>query len=187
MTDSLRYPTRIWFSEEDEGYIAVVPDLPGCSAFGETQEEALAELKDAINAWIGAAQKAGNPVPAPSRQPVDDLPSGKILLRLPKTLHAQLLERAAREATSLNTCLVMLLSKSLEVSQASVGGQAKDLDQFVQLPGTAFRKLASHQILVFERAMATEEVRTVTRGGSTLNLVTLPANKPVVYLEDDNG
>ncbi|NQS89082.1 type II toxin-antitoxin system HicB family antitoxin [Patescibacteria group bacterium] len=39
----------IFYSEEDEGYITVVPELPGCSAFGETEEEALREIKVAID------------------------------------------------------------------------------------------------------------------------------------------
>ena len=59
------YPVRAFFSEEDEGFIAVAPDLPGSSAFGETEEEALAELAQAIPAWISACRAAGNPVPAP--------------------------------------------------------------------------------------------------------------------------
>jgi len=43
-----KYTIGIFFSEEDEGYIAVVPELPGCSAFGETEEEALQEIKVAL-------------------------------------------------------------------------------------------------------------------------------------------
>ena len=43
----------------EAGYIAIAPDLPGCSAFGATQEEALAELQVAIDVWRGAAAKAG--------------------------------------------------------------------------------------------------------------------------------
>lgn len=43
-----RYTIGIFYSEEDEGYIAVVPELPGCSAFGETEEEALKEVKVAM-------------------------------------------------------------------------------------------------------------------------------------------
>jgi predicted RNase H-like HicB family nuclease len=45
--------------EEDEGFIAIAPDLTGCSAFGETEQESLSELDDAIIAWISAAQAAG--------------------------------------------------------------------------------------------------------------------------------
>ncbi len=42
---------KFFYSEEDEGYIAVVSELPGCSAFGETEEEALKEIKVAIELW----------------------------------------------------------------------------------------------------------------------------------------
>jgi predicted RNase H-like HicB family nuclease len=67
LNEAQRYPAQVFFSEEDEGFIAVAPDLPGCSAFGDTQEQALAELRDAIVAWQLAAERAGNPIPAPSR------------------------------------------------------------------------------------------------------------------------
>lgn len=53
---------NIFYSEEDEGYIAVVPELPGCSAFGETEEETLKEIKTAMELWIEAAkEECGNP------------------------------------------------------------------------------------------------------------------------------
>ncbi len=52
-----RYAIEIFYSEEDEGYIAVVPGLPGCSAFGETEEEALKEVKTAMELWIEATKK----------------------------------------------------------------------------------------------------------------------------------
>jgi predicted RNase H-like HicB family nuclease len=42
--------------EDDDGYIAVVPDLPGCSAFGETSEEALKEIRTALSSWIETAR-----------------------------------------------------------------------------------------------------------------------------------
>ncbi len=52
----------IFYSEEDEGYISVVPELPGCSAFGETEEEALKEIKVAIELWIEGAKKEGKEI-----------------------------------------------------------------------------------------------------------------------------
>jgi predicted RNase H-like HicB family nuclease len=60
------YPIEIFWSDEDDGFVAVARDLPGCSAFGVTREEALREIEDAIEAWIGAAERAGNPVPEPT-------------------------------------------------------------------------------------------------------------------------
>jgi len=63
---ALHYPAEVFWSDEDEGWIAVAPNLPGCSAFGESRPEALAELESAIEAWIEAARAAGNAIPAPS-------------------------------------------------------------------------------------------------------------------------
>jgi predicted RNase H-like HicB family nuclease len=107
VTDLSRYPSRIFWSEEDEGFIAEAADLPGCSAFGETAEEAIRELEDAKAAWIEAARAAGNPIPAPSTQ---IQASGKVLLRMPKNLHAHLAHSAAREHVSLNQYIVSVLS-----------------------------------------------------------------------------
>lgn len=64
------YHINIFYSEEDEGYIADIPDLSGCSAFGETPEEALQEVQIAKQAWLAAARDAGKPIPAPRYRPV---------------------------------------------------------------------------------------------------------------------
>ncbi len=50
-----KYAIEIFYSEEDEGYIAVAPELPECSAFGETEEEALKEIKVAIDLLLATA------------------------------------------------------------------------------------------------------------------------------------
>lgn len=61
------YAAEVFWSEDDAGWIAIAPDLPGCSAFGLTPPEALAELEPAMEAWIEAHKAAGNPIPEPSR------------------------------------------------------------------------------------------------------------------------
>jgi predicted RNase H-like HicB family nuclease len=63
------YHINIFYSEEDEGYIADIPDLDSCSAFGNTPEEALAEVEKAKEAWLEAARDAGKPVPPPQYRP----------------------------------------------------------------------------------------------------------------------
>lgn len=50
-----KYPIEVFWSDEDEGYTAVVPDLSGCSAWGETEVEAIRDAHAAIAAWIKAA------------------------------------------------------------------------------------------------------------------------------------
>jgi len=66
------YHINIFYSEEDAGYIADIPDLDACSAFGNTADEALTEVERAKTAWITAtaAQAAGKPVPEPRYRPV---------------------------------------------------------------------------------------------------------------------
>ena len=63
------YHINIFYSEEDGGYIADIPDLEHCSAFGETPEEALSQVEIAKEAWIETARQAGKPVPAPRYRP----------------------------------------------------------------------------------------------------------------------
>ena len=55
-------------AEDGGGFIATVPDLPGCMSDGETPQEALANVDDAIRTWIEAAQDLGHSIPAPSRR-----------------------------------------------------------------------------------------------------------------------
>jgi len=64
------YHINIFYSESDGGYIADIPDLASCSAFGSSPEEALAEVEKAKAAWLEAAREAGKPVPEPRYRPV---------------------------------------------------------------------------------------------------------------------
>ncbi len=64
------YHINIFYSEEDGGYIADIPDLEACSAFGETPAEALAEVETAKVAWLEAARTEGKPIPEPQYRPV---------------------------------------------------------------------------------------------------------------------
>lgn len=63
------YPIVVYYTEEDGGYFSVVPDLPGCTAHGETAEQALREAQMAQALWLEAAQDRGWPIPTPSRHP----------------------------------------------------------------------------------------------------------------------
>ena len=67
-----KYAIEIFYSEEDGGYIAVVPELAGCSAFGETEKAALKNVMIAMELWLETAKKEGREIPQPA---------GKELLR----------------------------------------------------------------------------------------------------------
>jgi len=64
------YFISIFFSDEDGGYIADIPDLHYCSAFGSTPDEALREVQIAKQAWLEAAMASGKPIPEPRYRPV---------------------------------------------------------------------------------------------------------------------
>lgn len=63
------YHINIFYSEQDGGYIADIPDLKACSAFGKTAAEALAEVESAREAWLEAARAEGRPIPEPRYKP----------------------------------------------------------------------------------------------------------------------
>jgi predicted RNase H-like HicB family nuclease len=72
MSDKLEYPVLIepLSPEDGGGFLATVPDLPGCASDGETAEEALANVRDAVAEWIDEARALGRPIPEPSRRHV---------------------------------------------------------------------------------------------------------------------
>jgi predicted RNase H-like HicB family nuclease len=60
-----RYEIIIYWSNEDQAFISEVPELPGCMAHGGTHEEALANIKSAMELWIKTAKEFNDPIPAP--------------------------------------------------------------------------------------------------------------------------
>lgn len=64
------YHVNIFYSDEDGGYIADIPDLEACSAFGTTRTEALEEVEKAKAAWLESAEAEGKPIPEPRYRPL---------------------------------------------------------------------------------------------------------------------
>lgn len=104
------YPVEIHYSAEDEGFLATFPDLPGCSAWGATEAEALDESHAAAAAWLKTCKAAGNPIPAPSNPANEADFSGRFVMRIPKRLHADLSRGARRQGVSLNQYVLYLLA-----------------------------------------------------------------------------
>ncbi|MGH9898703.1 MAG: type II toxin-antitoxin system HicB family antitoxin [Pyrinomonadaceae bacterium] len=63
-----RYEIIIYWSHEDQVFVAEVPELPGCMAHGNNQQEALSNANEAIQLWIDTAQEFGDPIPQPKEQ-----------------------------------------------------------------------------------------------------------------------
>jgi len=96
--------------DPDGGYTASIHEFPGCFAEGETADEALTELNAAATAWVAAALESGHRVP----EPIDASDhSGKIALRVPRTLHRMAAERAVMEGVSVNQLLVTAVANFL--------------------------------------------------------------------------
>ncbi len=65
---SRKYPLEFFWSDSDEAYICIAPDLPGCSAVGDTAQEAAKEMETAMRLWIDAAMSMGRQLPEPTRK-----------------------------------------------------------------------------------------------------------------------
>ncbi len=101
---SNKYKFNLSWSDEDEGYIAVCPEFPGLSGFGETAEDALSEAKTALGLFIESYDANGIALPEPEKVKSH---SGQIRLRLPKSLHANAARLAAEDGVSLNDYLTL--------------------------------------------------------------------------------
>lgn len=107
---SLPYRFEIIPAEEG-GYVGIVPDLPGCITQGETIEEIVHMVNDAKRAWIETAIEEGVDIPEPTVH--DEDYSGKFVVRVPKSLHRDLVRKAKEENVSLNQLTTYLLSSSI--------------------------------------------------------------------------
>ena len=95
---------------EDNTYFIKVKELPGCMSEGDTLEEAYKMINDAIMSWIEVALEEGDNIPLPENMD-DKTYSGKILVRVPKRIHRELIIHAKDNNISLNSYSNSVLSK----------------------------------------------------------------------------
>lgn len=102
----IQYFIRIFWSDEDECYVAEVPELKGCSGLGETPDDALSEAVKSIRNWLQVAKKEGISVPKPiSRSRVS-----RLNLRLPSDVIDQIKREAKENDMSINQYLLWRLA-----------------------------------------------------------------------------
>jgi predicted RNase H-like HicB family nuclease len=105
-------------SEDDGGgWLVEVPELPGCMTDGETLEEALSSIDNAIDSWINTAKEKGRVIPNPRLRKNEDEYSGKLMIRIPKKLHRDLSNKSDEEGISLNQLISFYLTKGLYSSE----------------------------------------------------------------------
>lgn len=103
---SLNYPMEI--VEDDGRFVVSILDLPGCVSYGDSPEEALANLKATKHLWLKGALESGKTIVEPSM--VEDF-SGKFVLRIPRSLHHALDREARKQGVSLNMYIAHVLSE----------------------------------------------------------------------------
>ncbi len=114
---------RVLIPEDEGGFSAYISEFEGCLAEGETPEEALTNLELTALGWIEAEQDAGRPIPQAWN---DQTFSGKLLLRLPKSLHRRLSLQASKEGVSLNQYVIYKLTEHKEIATGKSRGNERD-------------------------------------------------------------
>lgn len=109
------YSLSVFWSEEDESFVALSPEFPGISAFGETYAEAVSEIESVLASSIDLCNAEGENLPEPRLLPQH---SGQFRIRLPKYLHTSLVLEAERQGVSLNTLVQTYLAQSIAESAA---------------------------------------------------------------------
>jgi len=151
----LRAPySRVLIPEEDGTFSAEILEFPGCFAQGETADEAYKNLEEAAKVWIEASLSQGLNIPSPA---INHNYSGKIALRIPRSLHKRASQMAARDATSLNQFLVAAIASRVgaEEYHSYLFDNLKDvltctiLDTFL-VKNTFHRNVVNYQPLYIE-------------------------------------
>lgn len=106
---SLPY-TRELIPEPEGGWFVRVKELPGCMSQGDTPEEAMAMITDAMEGWLEVALDHDMTIPEPR---LDEAYSGKFVVRLPKSLHRKCVEQADQDGVSLNQWIVATLAETI--------------------------------------------------------------------------
>jgi antitoxin HicB len=114
---SLPYTFILRRDDEDGDIVVEIKELPGCMAHGQDANEALEIIKGFQRAWIERSIESGRPVPEPKEE--EEMPSGKWVQRVPRSLHLQLTKMARAEEVSLNQLVTSMLSE--QVSARSLG------------------------------------------------------------------
>ena len=165
----LPYHLSVVRDGEEKGtpWTASVEEFPGCTSRGKTPDEALSGVQEAMASWIMVALKEGREVPEPRSTTSH---SGRLLLRMPRTLHAELTRAAERESVSLNQFITDTLASSVAWRGRSSSASGSSRAGPIQTPGA--------ESLTTEPSAA----RPIRRDTSPLVTIALAANFVVVVV-----
>lgn len=130
----LPYRLSVVRDGEDKGtpWTASVEELPGCTSRGKTSDEALSGVQEAMAEWIAVALKEGREIPEPRSTASH---SGRLLLRMPRTLHGELTRAAERESVSLNQFITDTLASAVAWRVRSPSAPSGNSSGPIQTPG----------------------------------------------------
>jgi len=114
--DKDKYSVRVNWSDEDQVFIATVPEFPRLSAFGDTRQEAIREALLVLEGYIEIFEEDNLPLPEPEKNREY---SGQLRVRMPKTLHKKLAETAEEEGVSLNHWINVLLADRYNIADTA--------------------------------------------------------------------
>jgi len=147
LDDYLALPyTRELIPEPEGGWFVRIKELPGCMSQGDTPEEALAMIADAMEGWLEAALAHNLPIPEPRD---DGDYSGKFVVRVPRSMHCKLAEAAQADGVSLNQWIVAALAVVLGMGQGEPFGQASG--DAAKLLGQVYRGSSTDQFAQLEK------------------------------------
>jgi antitoxin HicB len=131
---------RTVFQEEDGSFRAEIQEFPGCIAVGDTQQEALSSLEDVADSWIASMLASGQGIPEPFE---NNEFSGKLLVRLPKSLHRRASLAAERDGVSLNQYIVTCLADNIGGRKAVSNITNVNAQTFFLAPSAPSRQAAT--------------------------------------------
>jgi antitoxin HicB len=118
--------------EKGKPWTASVEELPGCTSRGKSADEAVSGVQEAMRQWIGAALEEGREIPEPRSTSSH---SGRLLLRMPRTLHGELTRAAERENVSLNQFINDTLASAVAWRGRSPSAVSGNSTGPIQTPG----------------------------------------------------
>jgi len=122
--------------DQEEGWFVRVKELPGCMSQGDTPDEALTMIQEAMLGWLEVSLEAGHTIPEPQS---DDGYSGRFVVRVPRSLHRRLVEAAAADSVSLNQFISVTLAQAVGQQLSSTTSAPRDME------GTRSRSIKRRQ------------------------------------------
>ncbi len=134
---SYEYQMRVYQYPNGDSldWVVEYPDLPGCIGTGDTIEEAIEDAKFGKDMWIEAATKIGKEIPTPSNSYSIEY-SGKFNIRIPKSLHRDLVLKAEEEDVSLNALCSTLLARGVYNQSSSADNHSTGSKIYTEAPKT---------------------------------------------------